>query len=85
MKGNGFRLRVDFLTGCKENILYNEDSEALHRLPREVVVLHACRHPRSGDRALSTDGTVCAPIHHRWIRRPLRLPSNSNNSIILYL
>ena len=29
-----------------------------HRLPREVVVPHPCRHLRAGDGAVSTDGAV---------------------------
>ena len=36
-----------------------------HRLPREVVVPHPCRHLRSGDGAVSTDGAVGVPVHCR--------------------
>jgi len=33
--------------GYKEGVSYSKGSEALHRLPREVVVPHPCRHPWS--------------------------------------
>ena len=38
-----------------------------HRLPRGVVVPHPCRHPRSGDGAVSTDGAVGFPVHCRGV------------------
>jgi len=44
---------------------YTEGSEALHRVPREVVVPHPCRQPRSGDGAVSTDGAVGVPVHRK--------------------
>ena len=34
-----------------------------HRLPREVLVPHPCRHPRSGDGAVSTDGAEGVCVH----------------------
>jgi len=36
-----------------------------HGLPREAVVPHPCRHPQSGDGAVSTDGAVGAPLYCR--------------------
>lgn len=52
-----------------------------HSFPREVVMPCACRHPRSGDGTLSTDGAagilVCC-----MAPGDLKGPSNSNNSMI---
>jgi len=70
---NGFKLRGQIWIAHKEDDLYNNGSEALHRLPREVVVPHPCRHPWSGDGAVSTDGAVGIPV----------LPSKVNHPMIL--
>ena len=40
--------RGEIYTGYKEEVVYSEDTEPLHRLPREVVMPHPCRQPRSG-------------------------------------
>ena len=59
----------------KEEVVYTEGSEALHRVHREVVVPHPCRHPRSGDGAVSTDGAVGVPLHCKmWDLMALRGP-----------
>jgi len=56
-----------------------------HRLPREVVVPHPCRQPRSGDGALSTDGAVGVPVHCReWDLMAFKVPSNSKDSTVLF-
>jgi len=56
------------------------------RLPREVVVPHPWRQPRSGG-ALSTDGAVGAPVHCRGLdqmafKDPFQLKC-FNDSVIL--
>jgi len=48
----------------KEEV-YTEGGEAVHRVPREVVVPHPCRQPRSGDGAVSSAGAVGVPVHCR--------------------
>ena len=84
---NGFKLRGQIWIAHKEDDLYNNGSEALHRLPREVVVPHPCRHPWSGDGAVSTDGAVGIPVHCReWDQMAFRDPFQSEpsyDSIIL--
>ena len=57
--------RGEVQVGCKEEVVHTEGSEALHRVPREVMVLHPCRQPRSGDGAVSTAGAVGIPVHCR--------------------
>jgi len=42
------------------------------------------KHPRSGDGALSTWSAVGVSAHCRWTRWPLRIPSKSNGSMILW-
>ena len=47
---NGFKLKEGrFRLDIRKKVFYNEGSEALRRVPREVVVPHPCRQPRSGD------------------------------------
>ena len=38
-----------------------------HRLPREAVVPHPCRHQSRAGGALSTDGAVGVPVHCRAV------------------
>jgi len=41
----------------------------VHRVPREVVVPHPCRQPRSGDGAVSTAVAVGVPVHCRQCKQ----------------
>ena len=54
-----------WISGYQEEVFYNKGSEALQGVPRETVVLHPWRHPRSGDGAASADGAVGIPVHCR--------------------
>ena len=57
-----------------------------HTLPREVVDVPSLEAPKVRlDGALSTDGAVGFPVSLQgsWIRWPLKVPSNSNESVVL--
>ena len=57
-----------------------------HRLPREVVVPHPCRQPRSGWMGSEhlMELWVSLFIAGGWTRQPLRVPSNSNDPMISF-
>ena len=58
-----------------------------NRLPREVVDAHPRRHSSSGWMGLWAPDLAVGPCSLRgsWTRGPLRLPSNSNDFMILWL
>ena len=54
--------------GYKEEFFFSESGEALHRVPREVVVPCPCRHPRSvWMRLWAPDGAVGVSVHCREV------------------
>lgn len=62
-----------------------KSDEALHGLPREVVVPHAYRLPKSGDGLCAlTELWVSVCIAAGWTRGPLKASFNRNDSVILH-
>jgi len=58
-----------------------------HRVPRDVTDVPSLEIVKvSLDGTLSTWSSICVSVHFRqWTRWPLRVPSNSNNSMILWI
>ena len=87
-RGNGFEPeRGTFRLDIRKKSLMIRAVRQSHRLPKKAVMPLSCRYPRSGDGALSTlwsCGRPCSLQGVGWTRRPLNVPSNWNDSVMLW-